>query len=104
MDAMTELAKLLKERENPSVQSTGIGTVISISPLKISLNSFILDKSNLFVAKHLLSTYQTSGASVGDHGDHTHTISDILQKGDKVIVIPSCNNSLYFVIDKVGDI
>lgn len=105
MDSITELAKLFKDRENPSMQGICIGKVLSTPPnLKITVNGFILDKSNLVVSKHLLNTYTTSGETVGDHGQHTHAIEDMLKNGDKVIVIPSVNDLTYFIIDKVGGI
>lgn len=105
MDSITELAKLFKDRENPSMQGICVGKVLTPPPsLKITVNGFILDKSNLVVAKHLLDTYTTSGETVGDHGQHTHTLEDILKSGDKIIVIPSANDLTYFIVDKVGDI
>ncbi|MBN7773164.1 DUF2577 family protein [Clostridium aminobutyricum] len=105
MDSITELAKLFKERNNPTLQGISVGKVLSPPPnLKITVNGFIFDKSDLVVANHLLTTYDTSSAQVGDHGEHLHTVEELLHSGDKIIVIPSINNAIYFIIDKVGDI
>lgn len=105
MDAVTELAKLFRERENPSMQGICIGKVLAPMPaLKIAVNGFILGKSNLVVAKHLVATYNSDIQSVGDHGQHSHSYGDFLKNGDRVIVIPNIDDSMYFVIDKVGDI
>lgn len=103
MDAMTELAKLFKDRNNPSIQGICIGKVLSPPPdLKIAVNGFVFDRSDIVVAKHLINTYSTNNAVIGDHGQHSHELEDILQSGDQIIVIPSINNVTYFVIDKVG--
>jgi len=120
MDAIVEMAKLFKERENKPIQGICIGKVVTAPPkLKIVVNGFILEGSRLVISQHLLSSYKRStsptinvgSASVGDHGDHTHTVTisditftDTLAAGDKVIVVPSVDNSTYFIIDKVGDI
>lgn len=105
MDSITELAKILKARENPSIQGISIGKVLTEIPdIKVSLNGFILDKSRIVIAKHLIKQYETSSTSVSNHGKHMHTIEDVLKAGDKVIVIPTMDDSTYFVIDKVGDI
>ncbi len=105
MDSITELAKLFKERNNPSIQGICVGKVLTAPPeLKITVSGFILDKSRLVVAQHLLKTYISSSETVADHGQHTHTVADVLCCNDKVIVIPSRDDSIYFVMDKVGDI
>ncbi|MDD2217947.1 MAG: DUF2577 domain-containing protein [Eubacteriales bacterium] len=104
MDSIVEMANLLKERNNPSMQGIGIGKVIAASPLKIAFNSFVLEKDRLVIAKHLLAIYGTSDASITTHGSHAHTVSDKLKSGEKVIVIPSTDNMTYYVIDKVGDL
>jgi len=100
MDSITELAKLFKERNNPSIQGICVGKVLTAPPeLKITVSGFIL-----VVAQHLLKTYISSSETVADHGQHTHTVADVLCCNDKVIVIPSRDDSIYFVMDKVGDI
>lgn len=105
MDALTELALLFKDRENPSVQDICVGKVLTELPdIKITVNGFILDKSRLVLAKHLINTYATTSTSIETHGEHLHSVEDLLQKGNRVIVIPTRDNSTYFVIDKVGDI
>ena len=105
MDSVTELAKLFKERNNPTMQGISVGKVLSPPPdLKITVNGFIFDKSDVVVAKHLLTKFETNSVLVGNHGEHTHTVEEPLKSGEKIIVIPSVNNATYYVIDKVGDI
>ena len=120
MNAITEMAKILKERENPSIQGICIGKVISAPPqITIAVNGFILGSSNIVIAAHLLPSYKrntsptvtVSSASVGDHGSHSHsvgitdiTFTDTLKAGDRVIVMVSVDDSTYFILDKVGDI
>lgn len=102
MEAVTELAKLLKERENISVQGIGVGKVIGVDPVRIVFNGFILTGNRIVVAKHLVAAYSTTDARVGDHGAHVHTIVEPLAPGESVIIIPSADNGTYFIIDKVG--
>jgi hypothetical protein len=120
MDGITEFAKELKKRDNKVFQSIGIGTVISAPPaIKIQFNGFVLGKDRIVVAEHLLPTYKrdtlpaitVSSASIPDHGSHTHavdiadiTFTDTLKQGDKVIVVPTVDDAIYFIIDKVGDV
>lgn len=82
MDAFTEIAKLFKDRENKNWSGVQIGTIVSVSPLQVRLNEFILLNS-----KHLYLTEMFN--------------SRIKNNGDKVMIIPSSNEQIYFVIDKV---
>jgi len=105
VDGITELALMFKKRENQPVQGICVGKVLAPPPqLKITVNGFILENEDLVVANHLLATYTSSSTNIATHGDHSHTVSDILQAGGRVIVMPSADNATYFILDKVGDL
>lgn len=122
MDAISELAKLFKERENIPYMGPIVGTVISPPPdIKIQTDkNIILDKTHLIISASVYGREfdikganivgQTLDVTVGDHGEHKHEIKilDIngqlklvytLKKGDKVILIPSQDEQTYFLLD-----
>jgi len=127
LDPITEFAKMFKTRENTSAIGPQIGEVIESPPnIKITIlnGSVLLDKENSIFSAHILSGYQrnitipktnsegeTSSTSVGNHGSHNHDVTqigltgnlsfnDTLEKGDKVIVLPSSSHQLYYIMDK----
>lgn len=80
MDAVTEFAKLFRERDNPSVQGIGIGVAIKVDgEIKVRFNGFLLDGSLYVTARHVT-----------------------MEEGDTVIVIPSADNQTYYIVGKVG--
>ena len=103
MDAIVELAKMLRDRENIIPQGIGIGKVVSPPPgIKVMFHGLALDASWLVVPEHLMQNMTSEEATVADHGSHTHTVDCTLKVGDSVIVIPSIDNSKYSIIGKVG--
>lgn len=121
-DNLTELAKLFKARESVTPPSITTGTVVSPLPNpKIRLNDVIvLEKEHLIFSSSLIDGYERRikfededagvTASAGDPS-HAHTISkievetkmqwiDTLVSGDEVILIPSMDGQLYYVVDK----
>lgn len=126
-DPYTELAKEFKKRDNISVQGITVGEVTSPPPnLIIIVNGFILDKKQLIVANYLLNGYKREMEVAGSgkitaktpppplihYDEHTVvesisltgdiTFTDTLKTGDKVIVMPSIDNNIYYVLSKVG--
>lgn len=128
MDKIAELAVMFKERENQPYMGPQTGVVVSPPPsLTVKLtDKIILDKDHLIIAAHVLAGYQrdieipltstvsgeTSSVTVGDHGNHVHSISsigitgqlkytDTLKAGDEVILIPATDIQTYYLIDKV---
>lgn len=121
-DGLTELAMMLKARDNstPLSMTTGIVEAIPPEPL-IRLNDVIvLDKTMLKFASNLVGGYERKikfidencgiTTSAGDPS-HTHDIAilsvdtlmqwtDTLQVGDEVILQPVMDGQLYFCIDK----
>lgn len=100
MDSITELAKMLKERNNPSIPVITIGTVINTLPdIQIQLNDvIILTNEHLVFSAHLLPGYSRNAT----FDDKTSTIqyNDTIQVGDQVILIPTFDEQTYYVIDK----
>lgn len=95
-----DLAKEFKKRNNKEMDEPIIGTVISSSPLSISLfnGSVILNNNNSYVCSNLSIL---TGACIVDGKTGTCTIDRSLKNGDKVLCIPSNNGQFYFIIDKV---
>ncbi|WP_078410292.1 DUF2577 family protein [Priestia abyssalis] len=89
-DSITELALLFKERDNPGIPSVTTGIVLSPLPdIIVKLNDFItLYKNNIIVAEHIYSHYE-----------HQNPLR-WLNIGDEVIIIPTVDEQLYFMLDK----
>lgn len=90
MDGLSELAKMFKSRENKNYMGPIIGEIISPLPnIKIKLrNEIFLEKHNCVIANHIYIHYKNI--------DNTYLLN-----GDKVILIPSGDEQLYFLVDKV---
>ncbi|MBW9158867.1 DUF2577 domain-containing protein [Clostridium tagluense] len=107
----------------PAIQ---IGIVISSDPLTIKVGDLQLDKDDILVADYLLKNYKLeinmpltdgtgviSSSTVGDHGDHTHTISKLgitkgiinsrigLIKDDAVVMLATEDEQKYIVLARV---
>lgn len=116
------MAKMFKERENAPYLGPQIGTVVSASPLKVSLgDTIVLDTNHLLVAAHVLSNYEREmeipitanlSGNTTTNNSHNHyyqsfgiagpvKFTDTLEVGDEVILVPSTDEQTYFVIDKV---
>lgn len=127
IDGLTELARMLKDREPKTPPSISTGVVVAPPPdPQIRLNdTVILYKEHLIFAAHMLADYERAikfddtncgtTTSVNDGGDnassHTHEIAelhvdtimkwkDTIVEGDEVILIPVVDSQLYYVIDK----
>lgn len=83
MDGITELAKLFKERDNPSIMGIQIGKIINPFPdIKITLgDKIILDSDDLVVSETIYAK--------------------TIKISDQVILIPSFDEQTYYLIDKV---
>nr|WP_306220689.1 DUF2577 family protein [Cohnella sp. WQ 127256] len=93
------LTKLFKERNNPPPVGAIIGEVISGFPnLSVSLgDEIILDDDQLIIGNYLYRMHY--------HLDDLHhtPVPITLSSGDQVIMVPTANKQVYFVIDKVGE-
>lgn len=80
---LIELAALFKKRENKEYDGFLIGKVISPLPsIQISIDeNIILDNSHLIVTERAFSSP--------------------LEEGNEVALLPSSNNQIYLLIDKV---
>lgn len=95
-----DFAKEFKKRNNKEIDEAVVGTVISSSPLSISLfnGSVILNNNNSYVCSNLSIL---TGTCIVDGKTGTCTIDRSLKNGDKVLCIPSNSGNTYFIIDKV---
>lgn len=125
MDAMTEFAKMFKDRNNNTPPSITTGIVITPPPeVQIRLtNNIILDKTRLVFSAHMLKDYYreihlkfndencgTTNVVAGhshivetlnvDTTDANYTTTDTIVAGDEVIIMPTVDEQLYFVFDK----
>ena len=87
MNGITELAKLLKERENGTGYSPMFGTIIELPQIKIRLNEkVILNNSHLVCLWNLKEQ--------NEDGDYIHL-------GKEVALLPFANNQKFLVIGVV---
>lgn len=87
-----EMAKREKDRENLKLNGITIGKVINPLPevkIHVQNEEVILDKDDIVVAQMIYSSYQNI--------DGTWLLA-----GDEVILIPSSNGQIYFLIDRKG--
>ncbi|MDP1394762.1 DUF2577 domain-containing protein [Lysinibacillus capsici] len=114
MDSITTLAKMLKQNENPKPVSMSTGIVISPPPnAQIRLNdTVILGNNRLVFAAHVLEDYEREIELEGDirftdspfqrfeAKEVKSTTKDTLKEGDEVILLPTADEQLYFVVGK----
>lgn len=81
----TEMARLLKERENKTFESIAIGKVVSLSPLKVNDGDEIILDEELIVTRTIQQLITTSELKIGN----------------RVVMIANEDYSKYVVIDKV---
>ena len=87
MNGITELAKLLKERENDTGYSPMFGTIIELPQIKIRLNEkVILNNSHLKSCINLMMQ--------NEDGDYIYL-------GKEVALLPFANNQKFLVIGVV---
>ena len=87
MNGITELAKLLKERENGTGYSPMFGTIIELPQIKIRLNEkVILNNSHLKSCINLMMQ--------NEDGDYIYL-------GKEVALLPFANNQKFVVIGVV---
>lgn len=90
------LARLFKERENPKIMTVCTGKILSPLPdIKVQLgDSIILTSENLIISASLTQGYK-------DESD-TVNVRMELNYGDEVILLPTADKQVYYLIDKVG--
>ena len=87
MNGITELAKLLKERENGTGYSPMFGTIIELPQVKIRLNEKVILNN-----RHLKSCINLMLQN--EDGDYIHL-------GKEVALLPFANNQKFLVIGVV---
>ncbi|MFJ7408069.1 MULTISPECIES: DUF2577 domain-containing protein [unclassified Lysinibacillus] len=114
MDAITNLAKMLHENKNPKPVSMSTGIVISPPPnAQIRLNeTIILYNNQLVFAAHVLDDYEREMELEGEirfsdspfqsyeAKEVKAKTKDTLKEGDEVILLPTADEQLYFVVGK----
>lgn len=124
MDGITELAKMLRERDNMPYSGAMVGIVMSPPPtIKVALgDKIILDREQLVISAHVLQNYSRQAEVTSTSGDlsfhlknnppsndytltnlstqTTINYTDTLKTGDEVILIPSRDEQTFFLIDK----
>ncbi|MED4546191.1 DUF2577 domain-containing protein [Lysinibacillus sphaericus] len=114
MDPITTLARMLKENENPKQVSMSTGIVISPPPsAQIRLNdTVILGNNQLVFASHILEDYEREIELKGEirftespfqafeAKEIKSKTKDTLKEGDEVILFPTADEQLYFVMGK----
>lgn len=100
-DYKVGFAKLFKERENVDPPNFVIGKIVTLDPIKISINdgaAYFTEGQNLKVCETLKTI---TGTIVIENGDsQTFTINRDLKKDDEILCYPL--NKKYFVAyDKV---
>ena len=106
----TEIARALKDRDNPESVGVIIGTVVSVNPLQISIYNgcaiLSKDNGNLYIGSLLQNAINASFVQNGfpEHGTvSTNGTSklNILSVGDSVACIPTGDAQKFVVYDKV---
>ena len=135
MSDVSRLVKAMRKASAPKendIVDIVVGTVTSVSPLKIKVDKLELTESFLILSAlcketiikipdsvtathtHTIKAHSTNPAVVGDHGIHSHTISEIrtesalpditlwrgLQVGDEVRMIRCCQGQKYYVLER----
>jgi hypothetical protein len=123
MDNMVTLAKLFKDRNNPTPMGVIVGKVESVEPnWKIRIGDHILlENRHLIFSEHVLKGYKReykgivkiNKSDAGTTSDGSTVLLnldsefegeiewvDTLKKGDDVILVPATNENSYYVIDK----
>lgn len=80
-----------------------LGQVLSVSPLRIRAEGNDLDAEDLRVAWHLTRGYLGQlGGALDDRS--SLAAFDVLQAGDTVLLIPSMDRQLYYIVDKFVEV
>lgn len=99
-----KMIQIIREYGFNEEMSIEVGTVISISPLSIHLESdgINLDRDDLIISEHLCKHDRSVNFKVGDVTVNKITFNAHLKKNDRVILIGDNDTQMYYLIDKVG--
>lgn len=109
MDSVDRLAKKLadmhQKNTNPPSTACRVGTVVSVSPLKIQWGEHIvLTADKLVVPKLYREGYNIPCRwqdTTGNRIDAEMTLKVELKKGDKVMIAPDADMKLFYVLAEV---
>lgn len=97
MNGIEELAVLLKSLNDKKINSFELGTVISITPLKVKLDKMpkiILDENDLVIPKYLKKRIET----VKINGVNQEIEYEGLKNNDRIIALQSSDQQKYLII------
>lgn len=107
-----ELANEFKARDNKTSLGAVKGTVIQISPLRVSIlgGEVVLNENKLYICSSLKKGYELKANikldNIPEHGavstTGTITHEEILKINDIVLCLPADGGQTFFIIDKVG--
>lgn len=112
-DPYLGLNNLLRRQAQEMIPNMcAVGTVLSVSPLRVRGAGLDLDKDDLMVAQHLLGEWaeQLKGKCKVKIGttDYTGTAwmekNQPLKAGDRVLLIPDEDGQTYFLTDKLVEV
>ncbi|HDK7215236.1 TPA: DUF2577 family protein [Clostridium botulinum] len=105
MDYRVEFAQWLKERNNRDRIGTTIGIVVKGgTDYKISImdNQVYLDTNNSSLCNSLKDRVEERTIELNNTSYNARiTYSNVLKKGDKVLVIASESDQHFFIVDKI---
>lgn len=107
MNHIVELAKEIKNRDNPDVDEAIIGKLMSVNPITISLfngQAIYTEGVNCYICENLKGiSGNIDLENVVDHGTIStkFTVTRNLNVGDEVLCIPTAGGQKYFILDKV---
>ena len=81
--------------ENSQLCDLRLGTVSSVSPLKVRINNQLVIPQSLLIVPQHLTKYQIM------LNDESVTINNSLKIGDKVALLKSQGGKSYFILDRI---
>ena len=79
------------------------GRVLSTAPLRVRADGLDLDGEDLRVAFHLTDQWREQLCSAMG-GDPPSSLPPLLKAGDEVLLIPSLDKQIYYIIDKFVEV
>lgn len=101
-----KLVQFMREYGFNEEMSIEVGTIASISPISIHLESdgLILDKDDLIIAEHLTNHKRSVSLMIGNIHVTEIEFKTPLIIGDQVIVIGDNDTQFYYIFDRVGEL
>lgn len=100
--SVERFAQMFKARDNQPVPSVTTGIVLAVPPEpRIRLtDAIILEKNHLVFSAHMLKDYERKIELNKSGIENDLKTMDEFEVGDEVILIPTLDEQLYYVVDK----